>query len=143
MRKTALLAAPLALAASLALAAPASASPEATPAVRCSPVVSFIGHPLPEPYWTNLNNVAKGLGLPGVPGAVGLRCDHPERTTIDGPIHPYSGSGPVILRGVGISPLQVYCAHSSEATLSIEGNPLPLPGIIGTDCATEADPIAV
>ncbi|MFI8435610.1 hypothetical protein ACIGJO_18010 [Streptomyces sp. NPDC079020] len=143
MKKTALLAVPLALAAGLALAPAASAAPDSTPALRCSQAVD-LAHVPPgnEAFYDAVQQLARKSGLPGVPKAVGITC-RGERTLIDGGTNAYLGSGPVILRGAGISPLQEYCTQSVSVPVLYGDGRFPTVAIIGSDCTSEADPIAV
>ncbi|MFE7430057.1 hypothetical protein [Streptomyces sp. NPDC057545] len=141
MKKAALLAVPLALSSGLALAPAASAAPDDTPALRCGQVVD-LAHLPPgyEQFYDAVQKLAKERGLPGVPKAAAITC-RGEKTLSGGPIHEYTGSGPVILRGEGISPLQEHCAQSLTVDV-LQANGFPAKVVIGSDCTSEGDPIA-
>ncbi|MER6330556.1 hypothetical protein ABT298_14785 [Streptomyces sp. NPDC001034] len=148
MKKTALIAAPLALAASLALAPAAEAAPTGTPARACFAVVDLKNPPV----GTNLDliyKLARDLGLPEAPTVLGGACDKHIRPDADsGPDqYKYNGSGPVILRRNEGDLYQQYCTNSVSFTGTI-GPPVSsttFNGLItlGSNCIKEVNPIAL
>ncbi|MDH6129733.1 hypothetical protein [Kitasatospora sp. GP82] len=149
MKKTALIAAPLALAASLALAPAASAAPAYTPARACLQVVDLKNPPVGTNF-DAINQAAKALGLPGVPTAVGGVCNTAVPTDADSGTteYPRPGHGPVILRTSAYARYQQYCTDSVSVvgTGTIPGTNIPaVDGLIvfGSDCTSEPNPLIV
>ncbi|MFF2964546.1 hypothetical protein ACFVT1_37975 [Streptomyces sp. NPDC057963] len=147
MKKSALVAALLALAASLAFAPTASAAPADTPALGCVQVLNLDKPPVGTDI-DAIKRIAAALGLPGAPNRVGAACTTPQQTDAEHGEVNYPGHGPIILRNTGSARLQEYCTDSvSEpgATATLPGTDIITKGlaVIGSGCVTEPNPIAV
>ncbi|MGW6404518.1 hypothetical protein [Streptomyces sp. NPDC055134] len=147
MKKSALVAVPLALAASFAFAPTASAAPSDTPALGCVQVINLDKPPLGTDI-DAIRRVAAALGLPGVPNRVGAVCPTGQQTDAEHGVVNYPGRGPIILRNIGSARLQEYCTDSRSepgATAPLPGTDIITKGLVvfGSGCVTEPNPIAV
>ncbi len=130
--------------ATIALASPVEAAPRETPALACSlGTVDLKNPPLGYPI-EKIEEVAKRLGLAGMPTGLGLGCDKAVRTTPYTGIYPYPMNGPVVLRASETARTQLYCTNSVAVFGKIlDTVPVETLVVIGSGCVKEANPIIV